>query len=67
MTTKIIRVHLATGTRINVASRPSAKDAAELVDVLNVHAVGYRFLVEQPTRVEYFGKLQVHMPVRVAS
>jgi hypothetical protein len=67
MTTKIIRVHLATGTRITVASRPSAKDAAELVDVLNVHAVGYQFRVEQPTRIEYFGKLQVHMPVKVAS
>ena len=42
----IIRVHLATNTRILVAVRPTAADAAELVELLNTHAVGYRFLAE---------------------
>ncbi|GAP53834.1 hypothetical protein AHiyo6_03990 [Arthrobacter sp. Hiyo6] len=39
----IVRVHLASGTRITVAVRPTAEDAAELVATLNKHAVGYRF------------------------
>lgn len=46
MNHNIIRVHLASGTRILVAVRPSAEDAAVIVEKLNEHAVGYQFRVE---------------------
>jgi hypothetical protein len=48
MTPNIIRVHVGSGTRILVAVRDDADDAAELVDLLNTHAVGYQFRVEEP-------------------
>lgn len=46
MTYLIIRVHLASGTRITIAARDDLGVATDLVDTLNIHAVGYRFRVE---------------------
>lgn len=43
----IVRVHLATNTRIIVAVRPNAEAAVELVTTLNKHAVGYLFRAEE--------------------
>lgn len=46
MTYLIIRVHLATGTKITIAARDDLAAATDLADTLNIHAVGYRFRVE---------------------
>lgn len=46
MTHLIIRVHIASGTRITIAARDELDVATDLVDTLNIHAVGFRFHVE---------------------
>lgn len=48
MAHNIVRRSRRTGEEITIASRPNAADAADLVDTLNRHAVGYTFSVQTP-------------------
>jgi hypothetical protein len=46
MSHQIIRVHLASGTRITIAARDYLAVAMDHEETLNIHAVGYSFRVE---------------------